>query len=121
MMPTRHGAAEPEGVADGHHPVADAHLLGFSERHLGQRLDRLDLEHRQISLGIGADQFGLEFRAVGEVDLDVVGAFDDMIVGDDDAFLGIDDKARTERRNLAVAWPLPLPVAKELIKEILER
>ena len=42
----------------------------------------------------------LSLRAVGEVDLDLVGVVDDVVVGDDDALLGIDDEAGAERLHL---------------------
>jgi hypothetical protein len=44
-----------------------------------------------------------------------------MVVGDDNALLSINDKARAQRGDPAVARPLILAVAKELVKEILER
>ena len=44
----------------------------------------------------------LELRAVVEVDDDLVGALDDVIVGDDEAFLAVDDEAGAERGHLAV-------------------
>ena len=61
---------------------------------------RIDLQHRDVGLGVGADQFGLQLRAVGEIDLDLVGVGDDVVVGDDDALLGIDDEAGAERLHL---------------------
>ena len=69
----------------------------------------IDLQHGDVGLGVGADQFGLELGAVGEIDLDLVGVGDDVVVGDDDALLGIDDEARAERLHLAVAAILALP------------
>ena len=43
-----------------------------------------------------------------EDDDDLVGALDDVIVGDDEAFLAIDDKAGAERGHLAVGLGLAL-------------
>ena len=92
----RHRAAEAERIADRHHPVADAHLVGIAELHRHQRLRRLELQHREVGLLVDADQLGLDLGAVVEDDLDLVGIRDDVVVGDDDA-RGIDDEAGAER------------------------
>ena len=96
----RHRAAEPERVADRHHPVADPHRVRIAERDGGQRRVRLHAQHRKIGLLVLAHQFGGEAAAVREVDRDFVGALDDVIVGDDDA-AGVDHEARAERGHLA--------------------
>ena len=59
------------------------------------RPSALDPEHRQVHVGVHADQFGIEPPAVGEGDLELVGAFDEVVVGDDVARAGIDHHART--------------------------
>ena len=62
-------------------------------------------------LGIGADQLRARAAAVAERDLDVVGAFDDVIVGEQVAG-GRDDHARAEA-DLALLGRLAGAVAEE--------
>ena len=113
-------AAEAERIADRHHPVADPHLAGIAEGDGVQRLLGLDLEQREIGLGVMAEDLGhLQLGAVGEVDDDLVGAFDDVVVGDDQAGR-IDDKARAERAYLA-RQTVFLLVVEEIVEELLER
>jgi hypothetical protein len=62
-----------------------------------------DLQQRDVGFGVLAEYLvDLELGAVVEVDDDLVGAFDDVIVGDDQPFLGVDDEAGAERGYLAV-------------------
>ena len=68
----------------------------------------IDLEHGDVGLGVGADQLRLELGAIVEVDLDLVGIGDDVVVGDDDALLGVDHEAGAQRLHLAVAAVLAL-------------
>jgi hypothetical protein len=82
----RDAAAEPEGIADRHHPIAHPHLRRIPEGHRLERLLRLDLEQSQVGLGVVAqDLHDLELGAVGEIDDDLVGTLDHVIVGDDEA------------------------------------
>ena len=59
----------------------------------------LDLDQRDVGALVGADHLGLEFALVGELDGDLVGALDDVRVGQDVAVRG-DDEARAERAAL---------------------
>ena len=95
----RHRAAEAERIADRDHPFAEPQLVGIAELHRGQRLVRLELQHREIGLLVDADDVGLELAAVVHDDVDLVGIRDDVIVGHDDAG-GIDDEAGAERVGL---------------------
>ena len=51
----------------------------------------VDLQHRDIGVGIGADDLGGELTAVEQADGDLVGALDHMVVGEDVAILGHDE------------------------------
>ncbi len=116
-------AAEPEGIADGDHPIAHAHLVAVAEFHRLERLVRLDPKHRDIDLFVLADHFGLQFLAIGENDRYFIGVGDDVIVGDDDPGW-IDDKAGTERIRFALVLFLILPVVAALLaalEELLEK
>ncbi len=79
----------PEGVADREHHVAHGERFGVPERDGRQRVE-VDLEHRQIALGVGADLRGPHVAAVEQRDPDLVGAFDDVVVGEDVAVLAHD-------------------------------
>ncbi len=92
-----HRAAEAKWIADRHDPIADAGLGRIAEFHGNQLvLLRIYLEHGNVGLGILADQFSLQLRAVIEIDFNLVRIGNDVIVGHDDALLGIDDETRSE-------------------------
>ena len=97
----------PNGIADGEHKIAHLQLVGIAEWQSGELLALgVDLQHGKIGARIGKDDLGFEFAPVGQRDPDVLAAFDDMVVGDDDAFgphdhagaEGLLDPARLGRR-----------------------
>ena len=92
----RHGAAEAERIADGHHPFAEPQLFRIAEFHRLERLLGLDPQQRDVGLLILADQFRLQTGTVVEDHGDLVGLGDHVVVGDHDAG-GIDHEAGTER------------------------
>ena len=49
----------------------------------GKVCDCLDLQQREVGALVGADQLGLELVVLVEADLDLAGAVDDVVVGDD--------------------------------------
>ena len=51
----RHGLVEPERIADRNHVVADAQPARIGERDL-RELARVDFQHREIHLRVGADR-----------------------------------------------------------------
>ena len=53
----------------------------------------IDAQQRQIEPRVGEHQLGRKFAPVGKRDEDLVGAVDDMVVGDDQAVGGNDDAA----------------------------
>ncbi len=116
-----HGLAEAERIADRHHAVADPRLVAVAELDGLQRLVALDLQHRDVDLGILADHLGLELAAVVEDDDDVVGVADDVVVGDNDA-AGVDDEAGAERlRLLRARARRDAVVLEELLEHLVER
>ena len=71
--------------------------------HRRKRLLRRHLQQCEVGLGVAAEHLvDLQLGAVMEVDDDLVRALDDVVVGDDEAFLAIDDEAGAERGDLAV-------------------
>jgi hypothetical protein len=89
----RHGLIEPEGRADGQHPIAHANLFGIAEAGGDHRGDGVDFDHRQVGLAITADHLAGRLGAVMKSDLDAIRPGDDMIVGQD-VTLRIDYHAR---------------------------
>ena len=72
-------------------------FVGIGERERRKPLAAvLDAQHREVSALVLQHDLGLEFALVGERDLHLGRAFDDMIVGDDEAG-GVDDHAGAER------------------------
>ncbi len=121
-----HAAAETEGIADRHNPIADAHLVAVAEFHGFQRFFRLHPQNRNVDLRIFADDFGLQLLPVGKDHGHFVGIGNHVIIGDDNAGW-IDDEAGPERIGLALVRTLrlivfSLPVAaKELFEHFVER
>ena len=117
-------AAQTERVADRQHPVADARDVAVAPGCRAQRLVGLDLQQRDIRLGVASDQLGLQIRIIVQNDGDFVGIGDHMIVGHDIA-RRIDDEARTERGGLARlrlgAAALGHAAVEEVAKKFFER
>ncbi len=104
------GLRQGEGAADGFNPVADLGLVGVAELDGGQRGIGVDLDDGEVGGLVGADHARrtsevLSVGIGGELDVDLVGLLDHVIVGDDVA-LGVDDEAGAERlAHLSVIAP----------------
>ncbi len=109
--------ADAERVADRQHQVADLQRVGIADRYRGERLRRLDLEHREVDRLVLEQQLGLEFAAVGRRHLHLVGIADDVEVGHHDA-RRVDQHARPQRRLDAGRHLL---VAEEALEERIVR
>ena len=79
----RRAAGQVEGVADGDELVADLRGSELEPSGSGVRPVRSTLSTARSLLRVGGDDLGLDRRAVVEVDGDVGGAVDDVVVGDD--------------------------------------
>ena len=115
----RHRAAQPEGIADRQHPIADPDLVAVAELDRGERLGRFDAQQRQIGLGVLAHHLGLEIGVVLKRHGDLVRIGDDVVVGHHQA-RGIDDEARAERGRMARQGFLLAVMRPVLVEEILE-
>ena len=101
--------------------------VGVAQLHGRQRSAGVDLDHCQIGGLVDADHarrtaLVLVVGIGRELDVDLVGLLDHVIVGDDVA-LGIDDEARAERlAHLAVvaAFLVGHLAAEEAVEEVLE-
>jgi hypothetical protein len=56
----------------------------------------LHLQQRDVALVIAANQFGIKFPAIVQLDADFIGLADDVIVGQDIAFGRINNDAGTQ-------------------------
>src|SRR5690625_3119491 len=105
----RYRAAETEGIAHGHNPVTNPHLIGIAPVNRRQLFIRLDLQQGNVRLGIGADQRCGQIPSVRKAHTNVVRLVDDVIVGDDVAFR-VDDEAGTHALARAVGRRHLLPL-----------
>ncbi len=96
------GVREAERIADRDDVVADAQLARIAERHLDQRFV-LHLQHREVGAFVRADDLRAQAAVVRERDRDLVRVLDDVVVGEDEALLRVDDHARARRLDLAAA------------------
>jgi hypothetical protein len=83
-----HGVVEAQGIADRDGDLAHADLLRIGEAqmpHVGQ----INAQHREVGVGIIADDLGARFATVGCLGVNRFGAMHDMAVGHD----------KTVRRN----------------------
>ena len=100
--PGRHRTAEPERIADRHHPIANLGGAAVAESNIGQRLIGLDFQNREVGLRVAADDLGRIFGLVLKNDLDLCGIANHVVVGHDVAGR-IDDKAEPS----AIRWGSP--------------
>ncbi len=107
------GTGEPERIADGDDGLTDHQVGGRADRRRGE-VPGLDTKHGQVAVGVDADQLRRHLRAVLQVDGDARGAFDDMVVRDDDA-VGRPDEAGAE--GLRGVGALPAAEEAERIEE----
>ena len=94
--------AEAERIADGDDEIADFRAIGIGDRQVDE-VAGLDLEHRDVGAGIGADDFRLQRAVVEQLHGDVRGVLDDVRVGDDVAVLRVDDHARAGALEFTLA------------------
>ena len=98
-----HRLAQAVGIAHRHHEVADLQLVAVRHRDGGQVAGR-DADDRHVGVRIRAQELGFHGAAVTEGHRHAVGILDDVVVGQDQALLGIDDHARAQRALHALAW-----------------
>ena len=105
--------ADAEGVADRQRDIADVDLGGISDRHGGQVVE-IDLERREVGFRVHTHDLGERLAAIAQGDLNLVGALDDVVVGQDIAVTGEND-AGAQARQHALAAQGVFPV--ELVEE----
>jgi len=115
----RHRVTEPQRVAHGEHPFADLQRLGIAQRYGRQTVGR-DADDRHVGLRIRPDDLGVQGTAVDQLDHDLVGVRDDVVVGEDMSLLGNDEAGAVRPLDLLAARRLLLgqPPAEEVLEEI---
>ena len=94
------GLPEPEGIADRDNVVAHPQTFGIRGAQ-GNQGRAFDLDHRDIGLWIGADEFGLEFAPVNQSHRDLIRVCDHMIVSEYETAPRIDDYPRAQTLRLS--------------------
>ena len=116
----RHRLPDAEWIADRQHQIADLRLIGLAEGNRRQ-LRQIDLDDREIGIGIGADHFGFGTAVVSERDFDFIRRFNHVRVGEDVTFF-TDDDAGTKvaaflRRAPSLSLSFAVAFAAEEITE----
>ena len=78
-----------------------------------------EADDRQVGFGVGAEDLSAVFSLVGEPDDDLVGALDDMEVGEDEAAL-VDDDAGPQAGLAKLGAGAGALGAEELVEEVPE-
>ena len=100
--PERDGAVEAVRVADGEHPLADAHLFDLAEVRGRERRLGLDAQHGEVGLLVVAEHLGgIRLLPALHRDLDLVRALDHVVVREHEPFRAR-DHARAGDLGLAV-------------------
>src|SRR5215467_8986367 len=98
----RDRVAKAERVAEREHRIADLHAVQRSQRD-GWKAFAVGLEDGEIGLGIAAADRRGHAATIREHDLDVIGSLDDVIVGEDVAFVAHDHSGAEAGRSLRFA------------------
>jgi len=91
--------AHPKGVAHSEYPVAYFQALGLGKGNGGQ-VGSIDLEHSKIGFRVSPDYTGGQGAPVGQCNLNLIGGYHYMMIGQDVA-IGTDDDPRSEVGCLA--------------------
>jgi hypothetical protein len=90
------------GRADGDDPVADRHVGARAEGRGLEALRALELDQGDVGQRVGAEDLGVEHAAVVELDLELVGVVDDVVVGDHEAVAAEDHAGADALARLGV-------------------
>ena len=80
----------PERAADGDDQLADLERIGFADRG-GRQVGRIDLDDGQVGQRVDAVDRAREDAPVLELDVELLAALDDVLVGQDPAVAVEDD------------------------------
>ena len=102
-------------VSDGHDPFADRKNVGITELHCREAGGCGYPDEGDIRVGVPSDNLGVIFLAVFQAHLNVIGSFDNVIIGDDIAFL-INDETGAEALLLEIFLGIGAKMLFEKIK-----
>ena len=83
-------------VTDRHGKIAHAQFIRVGDGDLRQLAGVLNLQQGDVALIVAANQFGLEFTPVIQLNADLLRLINHMIVGQNIAFCGIDNDPGTQ-------------------------
>jgi hypothetical protein len=92
----RHGLTKPERIADRNDVVSDGERIRVADLARSETAG-IDLEQRDIRLWIAADELRRELLTIGEIDDDLVGVLDDVMIRQHVAVARVDDNAGASR------------------------
>ena len=84
----------PERAADGDHELADLERVGLADRG-GRQAGRVDLDDGEVGQRVDAVDRAGQDPAVLELDVELLAALDDVVVGQDPA-VAVEDDARAD-------------------------
>ena len=90
---------------------------GIAERRHRQPGLAVDLDERDVGVGIGADHAGAQTAAVRQLDRDALGAIDDVVVRQD-AAVGVDDEAAAGAAAHRIAVVPRRPEVERLVEQV---
>jgi len=94
----RDGVPEPERITDRKYEIPDSNNFRIAYGHFSKPTG-VDLEYCYIGGGVGAHNFRIQNLSAYQRNLDFVRIFNDVMVGQDVATLGIDNDTRTGTGN----------------------
>ena len=83
-------------VTHGHREITDAEFVGVGNGNLRQVAGVLNLQQSDIALVVAADKLSVELTAIIKLNADFLRLIDDVIIGQDVAFGGINDDPGTQ-------------------------
>jgi hypothetical protein len=112
---------ELKGRADGEGELSDAHGVAVGQLN-DREVCRLDLDHRDVGLLVGADYFAHKLAAVLELYLYLFGPFDDVEISVNEAVLPNDKTGAFALHRLGrAAAMVRIAIIRGLEKEIVQR
>src|SRR6185437_14754691 len=111
------GFADAVRVANSKHDVSDMQIARVAELHRRQ-IGRVNFEHRDVRIGVGADDFRREFALIGKANFDIGGAVYHVIIREDCSVRGNNDAGAKTLFALALGHHLAAAlIAEELLEE----
>ena len=110
-----HGLPDAEGIADGENEIADFERIRIAEFHHRKIAALGQFQHGEIGARIAQQDFRGNLPLVGQRNLNVGHALDDMMIGHDEAG-GVDDDSRPQRLR-DIAPGLSAALAKEAAED----